>query len=62
MLLTIDVGNSMVNLGVFDDERLVANLRVSTDARRSSDEYGLMLRDLLTLEMPSREFRHLTGA
>ena len=49
MLLTIDVGNSMVNLGVFDDERLVANLRVSTDTRRSSDEYGLMLRDLLAL-------------
>ena len=49
MLLTMDVGNSMVNLGVFDDERLVANLRVSTDARRSADEYGLMLRDLLSL-------------
>ena len=49
MLLTVDIGNSMVNLGVFDDERLVANLRVSTDARRSADEYGLMLRDLLTL-------------
>ena len=41
MLLAIDVGNSMVNLGVFDGERLVANLRVSTDARRSADEYGL---------------------
>ena len=49
MLLTVDVGNSMVNVGVFDDERLVANLRVSTDARRSSDEYGLILRDLLAL-------------
>ena len=49
MLLTVDVGNSMVNLGVFDGERLVANLRVSTDARRSSDEYGLTLRDLLAL-------------
>ncbi len=49
MLLTVDVGNSMVNLGVFDEERLVAKMRVSTDARRSADEYGLMLRDLLTL-------------
>ena len=39
----------MVNLGVFDGERLVANLRVSTDARRSADEYGLTLRDLLML-------------
>jgi len=39
----------MVNLGVFYDERLVASLRVSTDARRSADEYGLTLRDLLAL-------------
>ena len=39
----------MVNLGVFDEDNLVANLRVSTDARRSSDEYGLMIRDLLAL-------------
>ena len=49
MLLAVDIGNSMVNLGVFKDESLVANLRVSTDARRSSDEYGLMIRDLLAL-------------
>jgi type III pantothenate kinase len=49
MLLAVDIGNSMVNLGVFDGETLVANLRVSTDARRSSDEYGLMIRDLLAL-------------
>ena len=49
MLLTIDIGNSMVNLGVFGDETLVANLRVSTDARRSADEYGLLIRDLLAL-------------
>lgn len=49
MLLAIDIGNSMVNLGVFDEDRLVANLRVSTDARRSADEYGLTLRDLLAL-------------
>ena len=41
MLLVVDIGNSMVNLGVFDGERLVANLRVSTDARKSADEYGL---------------------
>lgn len=49
MLLAVDVGNSMINLGVFEDENLVANLRVSTDARRSADEYGLTLRDLLAL-------------
>ena len=49
MLLAIDIGNSMVNLGVFQGEHLAANLRVSTDSRRSADEYGLTLRDLLVL-------------
>ena len=49
MLLAVDIGNSMVNVGAFDGEHLVANLRVSTDARRSPDEYGLILRNLLEL-------------
>ena len=49
MLLAIDIGNSMVNLGIFEGERLAANLRVSTDAKQSADEYGLTLRDLLVL-------------
>ena len=39
----------MVSLGVFKDESLEAHLRVSTDARRSADEYGLLIRDLLAL-------------
>ena len=49
MLLAIDIGNSMVNLGIFEGEQLAANLRVSTDAKKSADEYGLTLRDLLVL-------------
>ena len=49
MLLDIDIGSSMVNLGIFEGERLAANLRVSTDAKKSADEYGLTIRDLLLL-------------
>ena len=49
MLLAVDIGNSMVNVGAFDGEHLMANLRVSTDARRSPDEHGLILRNLLVL-------------
>ena len=49
MLLTIDIGNSMVTMGVFDKARLATTLRVATDTRRSADEYGLMLTDLLRL-------------
>ena len=49
MLLTIDVGNTVVTLGAFEGERLVTTFRLSTDSRRLSDEYGLQLVNLLNL-------------
>ena len=39
----------MVTMGVFDDSRLVTTLRIATDSRRSGDEYGLTLLNLLQL-------------
>ena len=49
MLLAIDIGNSMVTLGVFDGERLATTIRVATDTRRLADEYGLLITSLLNL-------------
>jgi len=49
MLLTIDIGNTVVTIGVFDGEQLSATFRLSTDSRRLSDEYGLQLANLLSL-------------
>ncbi|MFQ6029377.1 MAG: type III pantothenate kinase [Dehalococcoidia bacterium] len=49
MLLTIDIGNTVVHLGVFDGDRLAADMRVATDSRRLVDEYGLQLVNLLGL-------------
>jgi type III pantothenate kinase len=50
MLLTIDVGNTNIKFGVFRGDRLQSSWRISTDPRRMSDEYGLMLHNLLLLE------------
>ena len=50
MLLTIDVGNTVVTVGVFEGERLLTTFRLSTDSRRLSDEYGLQLVSLLNLQ------------
>ena len=50
MLLTIDIGNTAVTIGVFDGERLLTTYRLSTDSRRLSDEYGLQLVGLLNLK------------
>ena len=49
MLLALDIGNTMVTIGVFGEEGLVSTMRAATDARRSADEYGLLLTSLLQL-------------
>jgi type III pantothenate kinase len=46
MLLAIDVGNTNTVLGVYDGQRLLDHWRVETSARRTSDELGILVRQL----------------
>ena len=46
VLLVFDVGNTNIVLGVFKDSELVADWRISTKQTRTSDEYGIMLKEL----------------
>ncbi|HJP93629.1 MAG TPA: type III pantothenate kinase [Pyrinomonadaceae bacterium] len=46
MLLVIDAGNTNVSLAVYRDVDLVIQWRLSTDQNRTSDEYGVQIRDL----------------
>ena len=43
MLLAIDVGNTNIVVGVFEDDRLAESWRLATDNKRSADEYGTRL-------------------
>ncbi len=47
MLLVVDVGNTNITLGVFEGSDIKATFRLTTNANRTSDEYGLILCDLL---------------
>lgn len=47
MLLVIDVGNTNITLGVFDEEKIVGTYRITTKIPRTSDEFGLLFCDLL---------------
>ena len=47
MLLAVDIGNTNVTLGLFRGEELEARWRLSTDIRRTSDEFTMMLLTLL---------------
>ena len=47
MLLVIDVGNTHITLGVFDQKKLKATFRMTAKQPRTSDEYGIQLCNLL---------------
>lgn len=48
MLLVLDVGNTNITAGVFNGKDLEATFRLTTAIPRTSDEYGFMLKDLLS--------------
>lgn len=47
-LLAADIGNSHTTLGVFCGDRVAAHWRVATDERRTSDEWAVLVRGLLS--------------
>ncbi|KXB93140.1 type III pantothenate kinase [Megasphaera hutchinsoni] len=49
MLLVIDVGNTNIVLGVFQGEELLDHWRLSTERLRTTDEYGVLIRNLFYL-------------
>lgn len=56
MLLTFDVGNTETTLGLFDGATMRAHWRLLTDSPRSSDELGILLRNLITaVDVPLAE-------
>ena len=55
MLLTIDVGNSNTVLGVFREEELIANWRLTTARTQTIDEYGVLTRNLFSLAGLNKE-------
>lgn len=47
MVLSIDIGNTVTNCGLFDGEKIVLQVRCATNINSTSDEIGLFLRDSL---------------
>jgi len=47
MLITIDIGNTNINVGVFDGEDLRASWQIATGIHRMGDEYAVILLNLL---------------
>ena len=50
MLFVLDVGNTNTVLGVYDGEKLVADWRVTTSKSQTVDEYGVLFRNLFSMD------------
>jgi type III pantothenate kinase len=50
MLLALDIGNTIVTVGVYDRDRLSATWRFATDIEKLPDEYGVLVLSLLQHE------------
>lgn len=48
MLLAVDIGNTNIKYGVYENNKLVASFRVSSRLSRTADEYGSVLVNLLS--------------
>jgi type III pantothenate kinase len=59
MLLVIDVGNTNTVLGVFEGKDLRFQWRLSTNRGQTADEYGILIRNLFTLD--GVPFDRITG-
>ena len=50
MILAIDVGNTNTVLGVYKENERIIDWRISTDNDKTSDEYGILLKNLFAHE------------
>ena len=50
LLLVVDAGNTNVVFGLFDGPKLLNQWRTSTDLKRTADEYGVWLTQLIALD------------
>ena len=49
MLLTIDIGNTNITLGTYNNRILGFTARLATDTKRTEDEYAIDIKNLLSL-------------
>ena len=47
MLLVIDAGNTNITLGIFSEDKISGTFRMKAKQPRTSDEYGITLRELV---------------
>lgn len=59
MVLAVDIGNTNVTLGVYRDERFILTARLATEVGRTSDQYAIDIKDVLSLH--GEDYRQIEG-
>ena len=49
MLVVVDMGNTNITMGLYKEDTLIGNYRLTTKLQRTSDEYGFMILSFLAL-------------
>ena len=49
MLLTVDIGNTNITLGIFENDNLLFTSRLATDRKRTEDQYAVELLNIFKL-------------
>ena len=60
MLLTLDIGNTIINLGCFEGDDLRVTARITTEKTKTEDQYAVAIRDVLDIYGVSMQ--EITGA
>lgn len=55
MLLVVDIGNTNITLGIFNDDELIATFRLTTTLQRTSDEYSVMIMSFMQTHNLAKE-------
>ncbi len=48
MILCIDIGNTNIKCGIYKGDKLIASFRLTSKRASTSDEYGIVINDLLS--------------
>ena len=58
MLLAVDIGNTNIVFGLFEENQIKSHWRISSDKSRTSDEYGVLFKKLIDIkEIDTKEIK-----
>ena len=60
MLLTVDIGNTNITMGIFDGDELLFTSRLATDRKRTEDQYAVEILNVFKLH--NAESKQFSGA